>query len=108
MMNVPLRTFFKTVTFADGRYMDSWPWRESNPDLPLNYQLAVGRLKSTVMKLVKTPELFKQYNEMHIIQDQLKCGVIEKITSSSPEEALHTPPPSDYSNKEYHKGENRI
>ena len=69
----------KTVIFADGRYMVSWPWRESNPDLPQNYQLAVGRLKSTVMKLVKTPELFKQYDE--IIQDQLNRGV----TSTSPE-----------------------
>ena len=39
------------------------------------YQLAVGRLKSTVMKLVKTPELFKQYDE--IIQDQLNRGIIE-------------------------------
>jgi len=74
--------FSKTVTFADGRYMVSWPWRESNPDLPQNYQLTVGRLKSTVMKLVKTPELFKQYDE--IIQDQLKRGVIEKVTTSSP------------------------
>ena len=63
MMNVPLKTFPR----PDGRYMVSWPWRENNPDLPQNYQLAVGRLKSTVMKLVKTPELFKQYDE--IIQD---------------------------------------
>ena len=58
-----------------------WPWRESNPDLPQNYQLAVGRLKSTVMKLVKTPKLFKQYDE--IIQDQLNRGVIEKVISMS-------------------------
>ena len=72
-----------TVIFSDGRYMVSWPWRESNPDLPENYQLTVGRLKSTVMKLVKTPELFKQYDE--IIQDQLKRGIIEKVTSTSPE-----------------------
>jgi len=75
--------FSKTITFVDGRYMVSWPWRESNPDLPQNYQLAVGRLKSTFMKLVKTPELFKQYDE--IIQDQLERGVKEKVTSSSPE-----------------------
>jgi len=56
---------------------------ERHADLPQNYQLAVGRLKSTVIKLVKTPELFKQYDE--IIQDQLEHGVIEKVNSSSPE-----------------------
>ena len=37
------KNFSKTVIFADGRYMVSWPWRESNPDLPQNYQLAVGK-----------------------------------------------------------------
>ena len=58
------KNFSKTVIFSNGRYMVSWPWRESNPDLPENYQPAVGRLKSTVMKLVKTPELFKQYDEI--------------------------------------------
>ena len=25
------------MIFADRRYMVSWPWRESNPDLPQNY-----------------------------------------------------------------------
>ena len=80
------KNFSKTVIFTDGRYMVSRPWRESNPDLPENYQLAVGRLKSTVMKLVKTPELFKQYDE--IIQDQLNRGIIEKVTSSSPESLI--------------------
>ena len=71
------KNFSKTMIFTDGRYTVSWSWRESNPGLPQNYQLAVGRLKSTVMKLVKTPELFKQYDE--IIQDQLNRGVIEKF-----------------------------
>ena len=63
--------------------MVTWPWRESTPDLPQNYQLAVGRLRSTVKKLMQSPELFKQYDK--IIQEQLKLGVIEKVTSTSTE-----------------------
>ena len=43
----------------------------------------------TVMKLVKTPELFKQYDE--IIQDQLNCGIIEKVSSTSPEDLITFP-----------------
>ena len=80
---IAIENFSKTVTFADGRYLVTWPWRESTPDLPQNYQLAVGRLRSTVKKLIKTPKLFKQYNE--IIQDQLNRGIIEKVTSTSSE-----------------------
>ena len=42
--------FSKAIMFTDGRYMYmvAWPWRENNPDLPQNYQLVVGRLRSTV------------------------------------------------------------
>ena len=36
-----LDNFSKTVTFADGRYMVTWPWIENTPDLPQNNLLAV-------------------------------------------------------------------
>ena len=52
-----LHNFNKTVRFVDGRYLVRWPWKEPNPDLPDNYQLAVGRLKSTVQRLRKDPHL---------------------------------------------------
>ena len=41
-------SFSKTIKFGDGKYLVTWPWKETNPDLPGNYKLAVGRLKSTV------------------------------------------------------------
>ena len=86
-MNVLLRSFQRLyITFTDGRYVFAWPWRENNPDLPQNHQLAAGRLRSTVMKLVKTPVLFKQYDD--IIQDQLNHGVNEKVTSTSPKGSI--------------------
>ena len=30
--------FNKTIKFVDGRYLVTWLWKESNPDLPDNYQ----------------------------------------------------------------------
>lgn len=75
--------FNKTVMFKEGRYLVTWPWKETSPDLPQNYQLAVGRLKSMSQKLSRSPELLEQYNK--IIQEQLSKGVIEKVTSDSEE-----------------------
>jgi len=45
--------FNQMVHFAEGRYMVTWPWKERVPDLS-NYQLAFGRLKSMLQKLVKS------------------------------------------------------
>ena len=42
-----LETFNSTVKFDNGRYLVSWPWKESYPILPENYQLAVVRLPLT-------------------------------------------------------------
>jgi len=64
----------------------------STPNLPQNYQLAVEQLRSTVKKLIKIPEIIKQYNE--IIQDQLNKGVIVKVINTSTESLI----------KEHHKG----
>ncbi|MCG8078471.1 MAG: hypothetical protein JAY75_19800, partial [Candidatus Thiodiazotropha taylori] len=70
------KRFKETLTFKDGRYQVTWPWKEEIPDLPLNRELAIGRLKSNVARMRHKPELMKQYNT--IIQDQLNKGVIEK------------------------------
>ena len=84
--DVALDHFNKTVKFFDGRYMVTWPWKEENPDLPENYQLALGRLKSMIQKLVKHPQLLQQYGA--IIQEQLQRGIIEKVTETSEEGPL--------------------
>ena len=39
--------FNKAVKLVYGHYMVTWPMKEENPDLPENYQLAFGRLKSS-------------------------------------------------------------
>ena len=81
-----LDNFNKTFKFVDGRYLVSWPWKELNPDLPDNYQLAVGQLKSTVQRLRKDPRLLKMYTD--IIQEQLDRGIIEKVSNDTEEGPL--------------------
>ena len=71
-----MQQFSDTLQFKDGRYYVTWPWKEENPDLPVNRELAVGRLRSVVSKLKNRPELLKKYNS--VIVDQLDKGVIEK------------------------------
>ena len=72
--------FQETVTFENGRYQVRWPWKDEPPDLPVNKELALGRLKSTVSRMRNKPDLMKQYDS--IIQDQLEKGVIEKVNST--------------------------
>ena len=69
--------FKQTVRFEEGRYQVTWPWKDSDPDLPLNRELALGRLRSNVKRMKDKPELINTYDK--IIQDQLEKGVIEKV-----------------------------
>jgi len=78
-----LDNFHNTVKFADGRYLVTWPWKETSHDLPDNYQLAVSRLKSTVRRLRKDSRLLKMYND--VIQDQLDRGIIERVSNNAAE-----------------------
>ena len=73
-----MEIFNNTVKFDNGRYLVSWPWKESNPLLPENYQLAVGRLKSTLNKLKKNPKLLGMYSA--VITEQLERD--EKVPSN--------------------------
>ena len=75
--------FAETVEYEDGRYYVTWPWKDENPDLPENYNLSVGRLKSTLKRLQVDENLLKKYDD--IIQDQVKKGVIEKVTDQTEE-----------------------
>ena len=39
-----IQNFHDTVRKTNGRYEVTWPWKEENPQLPDNYQLALGNL----------------------------------------------------------------
>ena len=76
-----LQYFNETVTFKENRYYVTWPWRDDVTDeLPENFELAMGRLRSLVKRMKDTPELLNKYNET--IQDQLNKGIIEKVDTS--------------------------
>ncbi|KAL9977210.1 hypothetical protein ACROYT_G014589 [Oculina patagonica] len=72
-----LQKFNDTVRFEDGRYQVTWPWKEESPSLPTNYELAMGRLRSLVNRLVRNPEHLTKYDA--VIQYQLQKGIIEVV-----------------------------
>ena len=80
-----LDNFNKTIRFTEGIYSMTRPWKETSPDLPNNYQLAVGRLKSIVPMLRKDQRLLKMYTD--VIQDQLDRRIIERVSSDTEEGA---------------------
>ncbi|XP_053382198.1 uncharacterized protein LOC128549498 [Mercenaria mercenaria] len=55
---IAMEKFRVTIEFKDDRYFVSWPWKEDEPELPINKELANGRLKSTVNRLKKTNPIF--------------------------------------------------
>ena len=84
--DIALEKFNKSVKFTNGRYMVTWPWREDHPDLAENYQLALGRLKSILQRLVKIPTLLEKCDA--IIKEQLNKGIIERVTDETDEGPL--------------------
>ena len=81
-----LRKFSETVEFEDGRYHVTWPWKEERPMLPSNYDLALGRLRSLVNRLMKNSDHLRKYNA--VLQDQLEKGIIEVVPEQDSGETL--------------------
>ncbi|XP_057305140.1 uncharacterized protein LOC130642082 [Hydractinia symbiolongicarpus] len=71
-----LQAFKETVKMENGRYQVSWPWKEDEPNLPDNYELCNGRLKSLYKRLCEKPRLLKKYDKT--IKEQLERSVIER------------------------------
>ena len=54
--NKALQHFNDTVTFKDNRYYVTWPWRDDvTNELPENFELAMGRLRSLLKRMKQTP-----------------------------------------------------
>ncbi|CAC5364013.1 unnamed protein product [Mytilus coruscus] len=84
---IEMKIFKDTLTFEKGRYQVKWPWKEDSPDLPMNRNLALGRLKSNVDRKKKKQGLLKQYDS--IIQDQLSKEIIEEVDIHNTEGLVH-------------------
>uniref|UniRef100_A0A915ARD8 Uncharacterized protein n=1 Tax=Parascaris univalens TaxID=6257 RepID=A0A915ARD8_PARUN len=78
-----VKRFNEGITFEDGRYCYSWPWKEDGGKLDCNFGLFVGRLKTSLKRLQKEPELLRAYEKT--FDEQLKTGIIEDVTNTQPE-----------------------
>lgn len=81
--------FKKNVSFKDGRYEVSLPWKEFYDHLPDNYMLSLRRLEGLIKRLRQTPEILKEYNAT--IQDQIDKGIVEVVPDAgiAPEGRVH-------------------
>ena len=60
------------------------PWKENRPTVPSDYELCVNRLRSLQRKLLKAPELVKEYDQ--IIEEQISHGIVERIPEEEQKE----------------------
>lgn len=72
-----LNGFYRTIEFIQKRYQVRWPWRSFPPNLPNNFTLALGRLKSLHRKLTEKKELLSAYDR--IIQEQIQEDIVEVV-----------------------------
>ena len=69
------------MQIKDKRFEVGWPWKEANPELSENYSLAYNRFKSVARQLERNPLLLVKYDK--VIQEQVKLGIVEKVTSET-------------------------
>ena len=83
-----LKTYQETCIHQSpaGMYVAKFPWKESRPCLPSNYEICLKRTNNTLNKLRRSPEVLKLYHS--IIQDQEKRGFIERV-SDYPNSKVH-------------------
>jgi len=62
----------------DGSYSLKFPWKDSHPPLPTNYNVCNKRTRSLARRLAQTPQTFKMYS--NIISEQLSRGFIERVS----------------------------
>ena len=72
------------VSFKNGCYEVQLPFCKNHPALADNYTLSRKRLEQLKQRLDKHPTLKKDYND--IFQEQMKAGVIEKVTDNGQKE----------------------
>ena len=74
--------FEKNITFENGRYSVTLPFKENSPVLHDNYENTLHRFDSTVKHLKKDPKVFEACDS--IVKDQLERGIIEPVDTTKP------------------------
>ena len=69
--------FVESVSFQDGRYCVSLPWKTPCPMLPDHFELSQRRLFNLLKWLHQMPHVLTQYDA--VIQEQIKSGVVEIV-----------------------------
>ena len=73
--------FLGDIDFAQGHYQVGLPWKEDTTDIHDHFNLSFNRLKLLQSRLLKRPELLREYD--HIIKEQLNNGIIELVDRST-------------------------
>ena len=69
--------FNNTICYQESRYFISWPWKSDDVELPENFHVAFGRMKSLSRRLQADKMLLQQYSD--VIRSQFEAGVIELV-----------------------------
>ena len=51
----------ESIRYVDGRYQVAIPWKDDEPALPNNYEMALRQLLNTEKRLLKNPEIGEAY-----------------------------------------------
>lgn len=70
-----LKFVIENLKQINGRYYVKWPWNKFHPQLPSNYGIALGRLKSLIRRT--NTDILQKYDE--ILRDQFNKGIIERV-----------------------------
>ena len=73
--------FRENIVFTEGQYEVSLPWKDQHPLLPDHHELCVKHLHGLLHCLQQSPFVFLEYG--HIIQGQLKEGIIQKVEDAA-------------------------
>ncbi|XP_063389850.1 uncharacterized protein LOC134675515 [Cydia fagiglandana] len=70
-----VKFFNDTIKYVEGRYEVKWPWIQFPPEIPTNYKLSYGRLKSLLKR--SDSETLTEFDR--ILSEQLEANIIEVI-----------------------------
>ena len=72
-----LDEFQDKISFTEGRYQVSLPWKDPHPPLPDNHQLSLKRLQGLLRRLRHDCRILLEYDS--VIKEQERLGIIEKV-----------------------------
>lgn len=77
---IALKKVEESLRYDSKRYQIGIPWKEDNPTLPDNYEMALRRLQNTEKWLQKSADIQVQYK--NCIDQYLEKGYVSKITEN--------------------------